>query len=407
MRDMACNGPFFSKILLNALHYVAQILYGVAKFSDRPGLQQPEINGGRGFLSRATTLLGSALLHPNITVVQALLLLCNSLGAQGSSTSAPILYLRIDLNQERSKDSPETIELKRRIVWAAFSKHTWLQLSHIALFTATFLTVLDKIHSLYHGRSIKFPRHDVNVSYDLQDHYEELEEWSPYAYPGALRTYSTTAYSVSTWKALCELCINVEAIISKVYSGSSIAATARDHLVDLEERLQRWKFGLPAHLNADSRTTRQEPTPMIMSFTIHVRSIAAEKQFGTSSDVIRSEVALTVCLDALEEGAKINAGVKRAQSIISSLMRVFGVASGCDMLYKVTAPFVPDSQLSNTQTVRRTISANPWGGGLEARGMDTLADTSWFLGTEDPLIGYMYNEGLLEVAPGHNLTSGL
>ncbi|KAJ9120348.1 hypothetical protein QFC24_005302 [Naganishia onofrii] len=89
MRDMACNGPFFSKILLNA------ILYGVAKFSDRPELQYPEINGGKGFLSRATTLLGSALLHPDYTVVQALLLLCNSLGAQGCSTNAPILYLRI------------------------------------------------------------------------------------------------------------------------------------------------------------------------------------------------------------------------------------------------------------------------------------------------------------------------
>jgi hypothetical protein len=41
------------------------------------------------------SLLGEALLHPNVTVVQALLLLCNSLGAQGAASNGPVLYLRI------------------------------------------------------------------------------------------------------------------------------------------------------------------------------------------------------------------------------------------------------------------------------------------------------------------------
>lgn len=41
------------------------------------------------------SLLGESLLQPDVTVVQALLLLCNSLGAQGAAANGPVLYLRI------------------------------------------------------------------------------------------------------------------------------------------------------------------------------------------------------------------------------------------------------------------------------------------------------------------------
>jgi hypothetical protein len=50
------------------------------------------------------SLLGESLLQPDVTVVQALLLLCNSLGAQGAAANGPVLYLRIG---EKAKDSED------------------------------------------------------------------------------------------------------------------------------------------------------------------------------------------------------------------------------------------------------------------------------------------------------------
>jgi len=91
-----------SQTVVLTMRQPSQVLYGVAKFSDRPELLLPEIDGGRGFLSRAMSLLGESLLQPDVTVVQALLLLCNSLGAQGAAANGPVLYLRIGEKRRRA-----------------------------------------------------------------------------------------------------------------------------------------------------------------------------------------------------------------------------------------------------------------------------------------------------------------
>jgi hypothetical protein len=112
MRDMSAGGPYFSKLLLNAVRNMLrfaevsplaevlkykfiQILYGVSKYSDRQELQQLNLRGGLGFLDRAKTLLGQDLHEPSVPTIQALLLLANSLGAQGIAGNGSMLYLKI------------------------------------------------------------------------------------------------------------------------------------------------------------------------------------------------------------------------------------------------------------------------------------------------------------------------
>jgi hypothetical protein len=58
--------------------------------------------------------------------------------------------------------------------------------------------------------------------------------------------------------------------------------------------------------------------------TIHVRVLAADQ--SSHDPAFRdSRQALRVCLDALEENAKTNAGTSKARSIIQGLMTQMGV----------------------------------------------------------------------------------
>src|SRR3954470_22562701 len=70
MRDMACNGPYFSKILLNAIFYVS------SKFSTRLEVRKDPNDvrtAGWKFRQRVRELLGNALDGSEITTIQALL----------------------------------------------------------------------------------------------------------------------------------------------------------------------------------------------------------------------------------------------------------------------------------------------------------------------------------------------
>lgn len=133
MRDMACNGPYFSKLLLNA------IFFGASKFSPRRELRRDANDvrtAGWRFRDRVSELLGGALNKSDITTIQALLMMTNSLFALGDERSAAWLYAglafrmivdlgihvdRSDLTSQR-KFSDEDFEIRRRVFWAAFGK---------------------------------------------------------------------------------------------------------------------------------------------------------------------------------------------------------------------------------------------------------------------------------------------
>lgn len=198
MRDMACGGPYFSKLLLNAIYF------SVAKFSKRPEVFD-DVNdprtAGLKFLRRVRELLGESLDKSRIPTIQALLLLSSSLFALGWQ-SAPWVYSGIafrmlsDLGLHHDWRSrvvqggqvePADLEIRRRLVWAAF--------------------VFDKIISLYQGRTVTLHEFDIKVPPVFFDMYEENEPWTPFAFPSTGVYTSSPSYSVSTFTELCSLSV--------------------------------------------------------------------------------------------------------------------------------------------------------------------------------------------------------
>ncbi|KAI6794416.1 hypothetical protein KC360_g7708 [Hortaea werneckii] len=247
MRDMACQGPYFSKILLNAIYYA-----------------------GWRFRERVRDLLGKAMDRSEITTIQALLQMTNSLFALGDEQSAAWLYagvafrmvidlgLHVDatLMTRHRALSEEDLEIRRRIFWSAF--------------------VLDKIQSLYQGRPATLQHAACQVPISFNDTYEELEHWLPFAYTSTPSYTGSPAYSVSTFTELCKLCIILNSVLDKVYrekASDEQPSRLVDDLHSLESELETWSNSLPPHLvfNAQqSEPTSTTPPP-------HVLSLAAMK----------------------------------------------------------------------------------------------------------------------------------
>lgn len=133
MRDMACSGPHFSKLLLNAIYF------GASKFSPRIEVRRDPDDprtAGWQYRKRVRQLLGEALDRSEITTIQALLVMTNSLFALGDERSAAWTYagiafrMIVDLGlhvdtpdlASTSNISDEDFEIRRRVFWAAFGK---------------------------------------------------------------------------------------------------------------------------------------------------------------------------------------------------------------------------------------------------------------------------------------------
>lgn len=128
MRDMACQGPYFSKLLLNAIYF------GASKFSTRPEMRNNRGAAAQPFRQRVRELLGGALDRSKITTIQALLIMTSSLFALGDERSAAWLYagtafrMIIDLGLHiddlslpaSRKLTEEDHEIRRRVFWGAF-----------------------------------------------------------------------------------------------------------------------------------------------------------------------------------------------------------------------------------------------------------------------------------------------
>jgi len=133
MRDMACNGPYFSKLLLNAIYF------GASKFSPRPEVRKDPNDvrtAGWRFRERVRELLISALDRSDVTTIQALLVMTNSLFALGDERAAAWLYaglafrmiidlgIHVDVADVSSMRnfSDEDLEIRRRVFWGAFGR---------------------------------------------------------------------------------------------------------------------------------------------------------------------------------------------------------------------------------------------------------------------------------------------
>ncbi|XHG05639.1 hypothetical protein AWENTII_008855 [Aspergillus wentii] len=257
MRDMACNGPYFSKLLLNAIYF------GAAKFSNRPEVRRDPDDvrtAGWRYRMRVRELLGGALDRSEITTIQALLVMTSSMFALGDERSAAWLYagtafrMIIDLGMHVDPTmlanmrhlSQEDVEIRRRVFWGAF--------------------IVDKIQSLYQGRPASLQDFDVQVSLTFLDQYEELEHWQPFAYSTVMPYPGSPAYSVSTFKELCKLSVILNGVLNKVYSERSSTHSRKDliaNLTSLDTQLKQWHAALPPHLRFHPGQTT--PPPHILS----------------------------------------------------------------------------------------------------------------------------------------------
>ncbi|CDS00932.1 hypothetical protein [Sporisorium scitamineum] len=327
MRDMAAppgKAKYFSKLLFHA------ILFGAAKFSDRIARVRSDVNdpstAGLQFLERVQQLLPEALIKSRITTVQALLLLACTHYARGSESAAWLhsgLAFRMAIDLGMNEDSVELVasgnmaleelELRRRVVWAAF--------------------VIDKIHSLYQGRQASIERRNLYVPIEFHDHFEETEFWTPVAYKPANEVegtvlmptgYTGPIYSVSTFAELCRLTVIMEKIIQVFYSIDSGTRTERvqtERLIEMRCELAAWRASLALHLRIDStlaprhnRSRTCPPNLISLHALYHALTILLNRPFLPhghlrSDDTATGRSAWKACVDAA--------------SSISSLMNLY------------------------------------------------------------------------------------
>ena len=132
MRDWAKGGPYFSKLLLNAIYFNASRYISDSKY------QAVGMKLGERFRRRFKDLLGAAYDKSRITTMQGLLLAAVSLSAVGKDRSLAWLYsglgfrMMFDLGLHTSRPDPmnaqklsqEDLESNRRLFWSAFGKST-------------------------------------------------------------------------------------------------------------------------------------------------------------------------------------------------------------------------------------------------------------------------------------------
>jgi len=138
MRDMACSGPYFSKLLLNAIYFHA------CKYSPRLEVRQDPNNcltAGFKYRQRAVELLSQSFDKSDITTIQALLIMSSSIFSWCDEKSVSWLYARMAFNMIidlgihvvpsslKRTFSDEEVELRRRVFWASYGEF-FLSSSH-------------------------------------------------------------------------------------------------------------------------------------------------------------------------------------------------------------------------------------------------------------------------------------
>ncbi|KAF4968638.1 hypothetical protein FSARC_4013 [Fusarium sarcochroum] len=246
MRDMACHGPYFSELLLNA------ILFAGSKHTANSATLRSvsDLNSiGRPFRVKFEQILHGSdsqiLFKSEITTIQALLVVADALFSWCNERSLSWHYmgiaismivdlgLHIDGPARRSSEKPtvEDTEVERRVFWAAFA--------------------LDKVQSIYQGRPARLREDDNRVPIMFLDEYEELEDFSTRTYSESPTHLGCPTYSVSTFEQLCKLSTIIDRILYALYAEKSSVKNADQlwetaHLLD--GRLNYWKNELPVHL---------------------------------------------------------------------------------------------------------------------------------------------------------------
>ncbi|KAF1732927.1 Nitrogen assimilation transcription factor nirA [Beauveria bassiana] len=251
MRDMAANGPYFSKLLLYA------ILFAASKYAVddrvRSDPHDPETTGipfRRRFEEVLVEPGANRLFESELTTAQALLIVANVLLSWRDESSLAWHYTGVAINMiidlgihtERHPTQPtsiykaEKVELHRRVFWAAF--------------------ILDKIHAIYQGRPARLSGTNISVPILFHDDYDEYEPFQTITFTATPRQLRRPTHSLSTMVELCKLSQIMDKILRELYAEQSQSRTASDILntsMILHHELKRWRGELPPHLNVRRR----------------------------------------------------------------------------------------------------------------------------------------------------------
>ncbi|KAK9257727.1 fungal-specific transcription factor domain-containing protein [Lipomyces tetrasporus] len=246
MRDMACKGPYFSKLLLNAIYFAASI--HSPRIDIRRDPKDRQITGWV-YRQRFIELLSTAFEKSEITTIQALIIIASPLFTWCDERSTSWLYagiafdmiidlgIHVDVSTlpNSRRLSEEDLEVRRRTFWGAYVK--------------------DKVQSLYQGRPARLREIDINVPLTFLDEYEELEQFNTLSHADKKDRPGFPLYSISTFKEECRLSIIMGRIISCLYSEKSPTRSFDDLLREamvLHDDLKAWRIALPAYLDFKS-----------------------------------------------------------------------------------------------------------------------------------------------------------
>ncbi|KAF5557385.1 Nit-4-like protein [Fusarium phyllophilum] len=246
MRDMACNGPYYSDLLLTAMLFAGS-MHTVDAAALRNTGKLKSI--GRPYRIRFEQALHTQVLFKSdITTIQALLVVSDALFSWCNERSLSWHYLGIAISmiidlglhidgparRSSKKATAEDTEIERRVFWATF--------------------ISDKVQSIYQGRPTRLREHDNRVPIAFLDEYEELEDFHTRTYSAQPSQLDCPTYSVSTFEQLCKLSIIMDCILCALYAEKSATKNADQiwqHAQSLHRDLQSWKDNLPECLRVN------------------------------------------------------------------------------------------------------------------------------------------------------------
>lgn len=264
MRDMACNGPNFSKLLLNA------ILFAVSKHSSRLSIRSdPEdiTTAGWRFRQRFTELLRDCFDKSEITTLQALLIMSNCLFSRCDERSLSWLYagnafnMIIDLGlhvlPSPSEMTAEDLEIRKRVLWGAYCKFGSAA-KPLCWDMADQSIAIDKIQCLFQGRPPLLRYMTFKASLNFLDDYDELDSFQGITYNSVDPQVGVPSLNVTLLTKLCELSIITDRILCELYSESQQMSPAQSQAIadDIDSDLAKWRRNLPPQLDCISHPDR-------------------------------------------------------------------------------------------------------------------------------------------------------
>ncbi|KAK9481920.1 fungal-specific transcription factor domain-containing protein [Lipomyces starkeyi] len=241
MRDMACAGPYFSKLLLNAIYFSS------SKFTPRIEVRRDPDNpltAGWSYRQRVVDLLSKCFDKSNVTTIQALLIMSTALFSWCDEKSTSWLYagmaynmiidlgIHVDATTLKRRLCEEEMEIRRRLYWAAY--------------------VTDKIQSLYQGRPACLRETGTNLPMNILDNYEELELFAPLSYTETQSHPSSPGYMTTSFIEACKLSIILDRILLSLYSENSGSRSPDELFHDsrsVHAELENWRKDLPQHVD--------------------------------------------------------------------------------------------------------------------------------------------------------------